>query len=166
MTTAARRSGLCLAALAATASLMLSACGGPTRSVAAYCSYFYGQGSALRNRWIQADKSTGQSPFGELSSIFSALPEAAGFLHELSLRAPEDIAPDVQILAEALKHVSEQEGSAATDPLGALAGGLVDGLETSGPEQQVNEYTEQHCHPPSPPSGAASEPNPPAHAEP
>lgn len=115
------------------------------RSVAAYCSYFYGEGSQLRNRWIQSANNASHNPIAGLSSVFSALPEAASFLHQLSLRAPETIAPDVQILAGALTRESEQMGGAGSNPIGALASGLVDGLETSGPEQRVNEYTKQHC---------------------
>jgi hypothetical protein len=126
-------------------SLVLAACGGPTRSTASYCSYFYGHGSQLRNRWLQSTNQAGQDPFAALSSVFADLPEAASFLHQLSLRAPESIAPDVQVLADALKRTSEQAGAAATNPLGALAGGLVDGLETSGAEQRVNAFTVQNC---------------------
>jgi hypothetical protein len=125
--------------------VLLAACGSPTRSVASYCSYFYGEGGHLRERWIKSSNGDSNNPFGELSSIFADLPEAASFLHELSLRAPETIAPDVQTLSEAIKRDSEQMGAAATDPLGALAGGLVDGIETSGAEQRVNEYTKQNC---------------------
>jgi hypothetical protein len=125
--------------------LALAACGGPTRSVASYCSYFYGRGSALRNRWLRADSNTGQNPFADLSAVFSALPEASSFMHELSLRAPEAIAPAVNTLAEAFKQTSEQEADAGSDPLGALAGGLMTGLAASGAEQQFNEYTQQHC---------------------
>jgi hypothetical protein len=124
---------------------LLAACGSPTRSVAAYCSYFYGEGGQLRERWIKASNSDSGNPFGELSSVFADVPEAASFMHELSLRAPETIAPDVRVLAEALKRLPEQMGSAATDPLGVLAGDMVDGLETSGAEQRVNAYTEQYC---------------------
>lgn len=138
-----------MAALALAGSIaVLAACGSPTRSVASYCSYFYGQGGKLRNRWIQSTNNAGQDPFAALASVFADLPEAASFFHELSLRAPENIAPDVQILAEALKRIPEQIGGAATNPLGALAGGLVNGLETSGPEQRVNQYTVQNCGPP------------------
>jgi hypothetical protein len=124
---------------------VLTGCGGPTRSVASYCSYFYGEGGHLRERWIKSSDSESNNPFGELSSVFADLPEAASFMHELSLRAPETIAPDVQTLSEAVKRVSEQMGAAATDPLGALAGGMMDGMETSGAEQRVNAYTEQYC---------------------
>ncbi len=121
--------------------------------MAAYCSYFYGEGSQLRERFIQSSKAASQDPFAELSSVFADLPEAASFMHQLSLRAPEAIAPDVQVLAEALKRLPEQAGGAATDPFGALTGGVVDGLQTSGAEQRVNEYTEQHCG--APPTGGA-----------
>lgn len=126
----------------------LIGCGGPTRSVAAYCSYFYGQGGELRQRWLQANQADHEDPFAELGSVFADLPEAASFLHQLSLRAPEEIAPDVQSLSEALSKVSGQAGSAAADPLGALVSGLVAGLAASGAEQRVNAYTEQHCGPP------------------
>lgn len=135
-----------LAVLALAGSMaVLAGCGSPTRSVASYCSYFYGEGSQLRNRWIQSTNKAGQNPFAALSSVFADLPEAANFLHQLSLRAPESIAPEVQVLADALKRIPEQMGSAATNPLGALAGGLVNGLETSGAEQRVNAFTVQNC---------------------
>lgn len=131
--------------IVAASSAVLAACGGPTRSVASYCSYFYGEGSQLRNRWIQSSAKAGQNPFTALASVFADLPEAVNFLHQLSLRAPETIAPDVQSLANALKQASDQMGSAATDPLGALAGGLVNGLATSSAEQRVNAYTARNC---------------------
>jgi hypothetical protein len=140
------RASWCPAVLiACAAAIALTGCGGATRSVASYCSYFYGEGSQLRNRWIKAANADAQNPFAELSNVFADLPEAANFLNQLSERAPEEIAPDVKTLAEALKHVSADAGSAVSDPLGALASGLVDGLETRGAEQRVNEYTLRNC---------------------
>jgi hypothetical protein len=126
----------------------LTACGSPTRSAAAYCHYFYGQGGPLRNHWIEASNRNSQDPFAELSSVFADLPEAANFMHQLSLRAPETIAPEVQALATGFQQVASQMGGAASDPLGALAGGFVLGMETSEAEQRVNKYTLQHCGPP------------------
>lgn len=130
-------------------SLLLAACGGstPERSVAAYCSYFYGEGEKLRERWEQTNGDA-ENPIAGMASVFQDIPETANFMHELSQRAPEDIAPDVQSLADALDHLTEQEGSAFSDPLGALAGGLMEGLAASGSEQHVNEYTVRHCGPP------------------
>jgi hypothetical protein len=131
--------------VAMTCVIGLSGCGGTTRSVASYCSYFYGEGTQLRNRFIKSSDANSQDPFAELSSVFADVPEAASFLHQLSLRAPQEIAPDVQVLAQALENFAAQAGSGASDPLGALASGMVDGLETSGAEQRVNEYTLKNC---------------------
>jgi hypothetical protein len=128
--------------------VVLMGCGGPSRSVAAYCSYFYGEGQRLRQHWAQTGSNASQDPFGAIASAFAALPEAADFMHQLSIRAPEEIAPDVETLAAALKRLSEQAGVMGTDPLAALAGGLVSGLATSSAEQKVNAYTLQHCGPP------------------
>lgn len=123
----------------------VAACGGPTRSAASYCSYFYGEGTSLHNRLIQSSRQTANDPFAELSSAFAALPEVASFLHQLSLRAPEEIAPDVQMLSEAVSKMPEQAGAAVTDPLGALAVGFADSLEYGAAERRVNEYTLKHC---------------------
>jgi hypothetical protein len=128
-----------------TGALAIAGCGGPTRSVASYCSYFYGEGTQLRDRFIKSSNTNSHDPFAELSSVFADVPEAASFLHQLSLRAPQEIAPDVQVLSRTLESFAAQAGSDTSDPLGALAGGLVDGLETSGAEQRVNAYTVQHC---------------------
>jgi hypothetical protein len=136
-------------------SVVLAGCGGGTsRSVAAYCSYFYGEGTQLRDRFIKSSSADGKDPFAALSSVFADLPEAANFLHQLSLRAPEEIAPEVQVLAKALENVAAQSGSSASDPLGALGSALVGGVETAGAEQRVNAYTLQHC---GTPPGASSQ---------
>jgi hypothetical protein len=137
-----------LAVLALSGSVLaLAACGGPTRSVASYCSYFHDEGNRLRSRWIRAGNSASRDPIGALSSVFGAMPEIAGFMRQLSLRAPREIQPGAEALAESFKHLSEQESSAASDPLGALAGGLVDGLQASGAERRVDAYTQKHCGP-------------------
>jgi hypothetical protein len=132
-------------ALLLAGSFWLSACGAPSRSVAAYCSYFYGEGSKLRQRELQNNDATGQDPFAELANVFADLPEAAAFLYQLSLRAPESIAPDVQVLANALQQTSQQSGGSG---LGLLASGLLNGLAATGAEQRVNQFTEQHCRRP------------------
>jgi hypothetical protein len=139
-----RAIGLFLCFLMVAASLItLSACGAQTRSVAAYCSYFYGQGGTLRERWLHNSNRAGQDPIAALAGVFTALPEAASFLHQLSLRAPEDIAPDVQTLSDALRRAADVSGSG--DPLSSLVGGLVNGFAATGAEQRVNLYTVQHC---------------------
>jgi hypothetical protein len=125
--------------------LALTACGGTSRSVAAYCSYFYGRGGQLRHRWLESSQSGSSDPIAALAGTFAAIPEAASFLHGLAQRAPDDIAPDVETLAQALDRITGQAGSGAADPVGALASGLATGLATTGAEQRVNEYTIRNC---------------------
>lgn len=136
---------LLVALTIASAMVSLIACGSPTRSVATYCAYFYDQGGRLRERWIRSGENASQNPLAGLATASAALPEIASFMHELSLRAPEDIAPDVQTLATALKRSAEQEASAASNPLGSLLGGLLSGPAMSAAEQRVNIYTLRTC---------------------
>jgi hypothetical protein len=143
MTPATPRRTLSLVLILAVSAVTLSSCGGSARSVASYCSYFYGEGGKLRERWLRNSQSSTQDPMAALASVFADLPEAASFLHQLALRAPEDIAPDVQALSDALQHATEANGG--SDPLSALASGLLGGLAATGAEQRVNQYTEQHC---------------------
>jgi hypothetical protein len=83
-----------------------SATGGPagvTRSATAYCSYFYGEGAALRERFIRASEKDATDPVAGLASVFADLPEAASFMHQLALRAPDEIAPQLEALARDLE---------------------------------------------------------------
>ena len=147
----------------------LAGCGGATvtRSSAAYCSYFYGEGTRLHNRFINSTNASGQDPFARLSSVFADIPEAASFLHQLSLRAPQEIAPDVQALAKALDSLPSQAAGAASNPLGALASAFASSVETHGAEQRVNEYTLKHCGvPPGATSNPSATPAPPPGAAP
>jgi hypothetical protein len=132
-----------LAAVFGAAPLGLAACGGPERSVASYCHFLYGEGGKLRERWSHATGTN--NVFADLGVVFSALPELGQFMHELAQRAPHEVAPSVELLAEDFKREADSMGSQASNPLGALAGGLVNGLEAVGPEQRFNEFTEKNC---------------------
>lgn len=142
------RCAVAVALVGAALALGLAGCGGATRSVASFCSYLYGQGGRLRSQWIQADQKDSQEPLTGLATAFAAVPELAAFMHQLSLRAPAEVQPDVEVLASSFQHAAEQESSEASDPLGAMAGGLVDALQASGAEQHFNAYVQGHCGPP------------------
>jgi hypothetical protein len=137
---------LALAAVLGTAFMGLAACGGPERSVASYCRFLYGEGSKLRERWSHA--ASANDVFADLGVMFSALPELGQFMHELAERAPHEVAPSVELLAEDFKHEAASVGSQASNPLGAIAGGLVNGLEAVEPERRFNEFTAKNCGPP------------------
>jgi hypothetical protein len=142
-----RQAGVLLV-LSVVTSTTLIACGGPSRSVASYCSYLYGQGGQMRSRWDRVASTTDQNPLAALGTVLSVPSELSGFLHQLSLRAPADISPEVQALSDAYKHVAEQQSAAVADPLSALASDFVEGLANSGIEQRFNQYSIRHCGPP------------------
>jgi hypothetical protein len=126
----------------------ITGCGGPSRSVAGYCSYFYGEGSTLRNQWIKADANTNSDPLTALATVFGAPRQLADFFHHLAERAPNDISDDVQTIADAFKQQADSLGDAAMNPLGGLASGLVNGLASMGAYNRVDAWTRQHCGPP------------------
>lgn len=126
----------------------LGGCGGQDRSVQAYCSYFYGRGSQLRNQWIHADQTMKQDPLGAIAALLASPRDLAVFFHQLSLRAPDGISDDVQTLSDAFQNEANSMGSALSDPLGALGQGLLNGLTTLPAEERVNAFTSQNCGPP------------------
>ncbi len=143
--------GLAAATVAAGCGAGSTATGGPagvTRSASAYCSYFYGEGAALRERFIRASEKDASDPVAGLASVFADLPEAASFMHQLALRAPEEIAPQLEALAKDLEGATGQIGSAAANPAGSIGSLFASALASSGAEQRINEYTLHHCGPP------------------
>jgi hypothetical protein len=131
----------------------ISGCGGQTRSVQAYCSYFYGQGAKLRQRYIQAGQNAKHDPIDAIATLLASPQDLADFFQHLSDRAPTDISDDVGTLSKAFQKEADSEGDAAFDPLKALGSGLISGLATVPAEERVNSYTEQNCGPP--PTGGA-----------
>ncbi len=119
-----------------------------SRNVTAYCSYFYGEGTALRERMIRSSARDADNPITGLAGVFADMPEAASFMHGLAQRAPEEIAPQIEVLAKALEGAVGQIGSAASNPAGSVGSLIASSLESSGAEQRINEFTLQHCGPP------------------
>ncbi len=138
------------AAVAITVSLVAAGCGGGSesqRSVASYCRYFYGQGTALRNRWAVADNPKAD-PLTALATLLASPRELAGFFHQLSLRAPGSVAEDLETISSTYKQEAEQTGADASNPLGGFAAGLVNGLSSLPAYERVEQFTNQQCGPP------------------
>lgn len=123
------------------APILLSGCG-TTRSAAAYCQVFYGEGSKLRATYSSADAN---DPLQALGTILSAPSQLASFLGQLEAVAPGTIEPAVATLQQAFQEEANEEGDAATDPIGALFGGLVAGLSSQQAAQEVTQWTFRHC---------------------
>jgi hypothetical protein len=130
-----------------------------TRGVSSYCSYFYGEGATLRERFIRASAKDANDPIAGLAGVFADLPEAASFMHGLAQRAPDEIAPQLEVLAKNLEGAVGQAGSAASNPAGSIGSLFASALASGGAEQRINEYTLKHCGPP-PGSQKAQQPTP------
>jgi hypothetical protein len=127
---------------------LLTACSG--RSVEAYCATFYGEGSQLRQQWIDAGNT--DDPFGAIGTIFSAPGDLASFFEELEEVAPDEIQPDVEQLRDGFQEQADSMGDTAAgmfdNPFGTALGSFVSGLALSGPAERVDAYTLENCGPP------------------
>jgi hypothetical protein len=124
-------------------------CGGSTRSAAAVCNVWDTQGLALHERYEavdQAEKTSGAN--GVLSVLTSAIGapnELARLMTQLADVAPPESQPDFEAVASAFKKLSESEGKAITDPLGAIADDLVESAATSGSYERVDSFLAKNC---------------------
>jgi hypothetical protein len=144
-----RRLPPALAALILGGCASLYSCGGSTRSVAAVCHVWDTQGLALHEKYEAADtaeKTNGAA--GVLSVLASAVGapnELAHLMTAMANVAPPESQPDFESVASAFKRLSESEGKAITDPLGAIAGDLVESAATSGSFERVDSFLATNC---------------------
>jgi hypothetical protein len=135
------------------ASLALLACGSSTRSVAAVCHVWDTEGLALHDKFdsaAQGEQSKGtEGLLAGLASIVGAPSELSRLMSQMADVAPESAAPDFETVASSFKKLSESEGKALTDPLGALGGNLVTALAASGSFNRVNGFLSTNCGIPS-----------------
>jgi hypothetical protein len=98
---------------------------GPSRSVRAYCAYFYvyEEGTKLTARFSAATNFK-TDPLGAIGTPLEVPRDLAVFFHQLSLRASESIGSDVQTLSDDFQHEWDNEGQDALDPSGGLVSGL------------------------------------------
>ena len=83
--------------------------------------------------------------FGGLGSSLEAMGDVVVIFDRLDQVAPSDIEPDVKAIYNSLVNEENDMSNAASNPLGALAGGLVTGLMTSGSWQRVGDYVTANC---------------------
>lgn len=63
----------------------------------------------------------------------------------LQQNSPPAIEPQVANIVDSLKQEQQDAANEGSNPLGALAAGLMTSLEASGSWQQVNDYAAAHC---------------------
>ena len=136
----------------------LTACGGPTRSVAAFCSTYRDEKAQFLKRYA----STGQpiasndpqalsKSLKEIMMGLQSLGDGTIILTKLDKVAPEDIEPDMAAVVESWKSMQKTMGDEAghiTNPgglLGDIVKGTIAAVEANGPWTRVSDYTSQHC---------------------
>jgi hypothetical protein len=140
-----------LAALTIAAALLgLLGCGGSGRSVAAVCNVWDTEGLALHEKFENVDEQAGghasaAAIVGALADVIGAPNELARLMHAMGAVAPTNIEPDFESVSSAFTKLSESEGKAITDPLGALLGNLVDSLAVSGSFTRVDAFLAKNC---------------------
>jgi hypothetical protein len=126
--------------------VLLTGCGSD-RSVAAFCSTFQSQATALHAKYTAADQAEqGGSEDGALGGLLT-LAQAPGdftvMFTALDQHAPSDIEPSVAEVLDSLKQ--SQEAMSSGNVVGMLVGGLSASLSSGGAWQSVNDYIQQNC---------------------
>ena len=81
----------------------------------------------------------------DLVQAISAVGQWVPIFEALQQNSPPAIEPQVANIVDSLKQEEQDAGSEVSNPLGALASGLMVGLESSGSWQQVSDYAAAHC---------------------
>ena len=120
----------------------MSACG-PTRSIDAYCGVM----EKHKDRFVTATNQAmnNSNVFESSVQMVSAMGDLSAMFDEAAEVAPEEIAPDVERVAE---YWSTQQATAeqmVTDPFAGLAGALTGGMMNSGSLMRVDDYTAANC---------------------
>lgn len=127
---------------------VVTGCGAQGPSVAAYCDYFYAEGAELRQRYEDVGEQAGSDPLAAIGSLFAAPTELGKFFSELAKRAPDDIRPDIEIVAEGFGVVADDTKANLGNPFRGLMQGLFGGMSSAPAARRVDDYTLEHCGPP------------------
>lgn len=131
------RAGALVVAVVATS--VLAGCSG--RSPEAFCEEM-DAGYAKIQKNLDA---AGDDPWAGLGSIAVNAGEYTSMLHAMQDKAPEEISGDFDDAVAVWDRQADAAGSAAKDPLGALAGQLMAGMMASASTRNVDAYTQEHC---------------------
>lgn len=120
--------------------LALASC--TTRSIEAFCSEL---DEGMAELYARASDAEGQdNPFAGLAIVMGSLGEFQLLLNRLADVAPSEIREDVEVTRDVMSRQLDV-GSAASDPLGALAGSLGDSFMHQASFERVDRFARQHC---------------------
>jgi hypothetical protein len=84
-------------------------------------------------------------PLADLTEAISAMGQWVPIFQALQQNSPPSIEPQVANIVSSLQQEQQEAGNEASSPLGALFGGLMTSLESSGSWQQVSQYAAENC---------------------
>lgn len=123
---------------------------GEERSAAAVCEVFETEGAALHDRFEESADSLSRDQDGDqlLSGIAELIAAPGRFAHlmdKMAAVAPKDVEPAFAALADAFRKVAENAGENATNPIGAIASGVLTGAQVQGQWEEANRLLSENC---------------------
>lgn len=125
--------------------IVIEGCSTSNRSVSAYCSTFYQQGTKFRSQYANPNS---QNPLNLIVSLISAPQQLATFFGNLAAVAPDSISSQVSQIQNAFQQEANNLGQDATNPLSGIISGVVSSIETGPAFEAVNTWTDTNCGPP------------------
>lgn len=123
----------------------------PERSTEAFCSTMKSEQARILaqfNATVDAGKASNdgmtQALMG-LGASIQALGELRTYFHKLSDVAPEEIRTEAEIVAQGYDDQLKAAKDAVSDPLGALASTLFEGMMMSGQLDTLNQFAVREC---------------------
>lgn len=127
---------------------LLPGCGS-ARSLEAYCATL----EEHKDRYLSAmSEATAAMEMNSLEGLVGGMAQAVTAMGDLRIMwaeiaevAPEEIAADVEAVAESWEQQEEMAKEILDNPLGALVGGITNSMMSAGSIQRVNDYTAANC---------------------
>lgn len=147
MSVTIRRAGTALGA-ALLVVPFLAGCGSD-RSPEAFCEVMdthrerYGDSTSEALRLMEGGDMAGL--LGGSVGMVQALGDLQLMWDDLVDVAPDDIRGDVEVVRDTTQEQLDAAREAVSDPVGALLGGVLSGLQHGGSYTRVNDYARDHC---------------------
>jgi len=132
----------CLLAMAMLVVGLVAACSSAPPTAADFCRTLAQQKAKYLATYGNPSST---NPLADLVGALSAIGQWVPIFQALQQNSPPIIEPQVANIVSSLKQEQQDVGNEATNPFGALMGGIMTGIESSGSWQQVSEYAAQHC---------------------
>lgn len=125
-----------------------TACG-PARSTEAYCATMEKHKerylSAFEDANANLESGDGAAALVGSAQAVAAIGDLRTMWRELADVAPSEIQGDVEQIRDVTDDQFERAKEALDDPLGAMAGNLLDGVMSAGSYQRVDTFTRENC---------------------